>query len=141
MTLILEWIRAHDTALWWLAAASVVMFVGSLIAIPIFVARIPADYFSQRRSPNRTPWQDRHPVVRAALLVAKNVIGCVFIVAGIAMLVLPGQGLLTIVIGILLLDFPGKYALERWLVSRPSVLGSINWLRRRANQPPLELEP
>jgi len=75
-----------------------------------------------------------------ALLIGKNVLGYAFIVAGIIMLVLPGQGMLTILIGITLVNFPGRYRLERWFVSRRPVLRSINWLRRRAGQPPLSLE-
>jgi len=60
--------------------------------------------------------------------------------AGIAMLVLPGQGILAILGGIELMDFPGKYRLERWIVSRPAVLRSVNWLRRRMGRPPLVFE-
>jgi hypothetical protein len=134
----IEWIRAHEAVLWWLGATSVVTFLGTLIAVPLLVARIPSDYFAHRKR-RRTPWADQHPVVRGVLLVGKNALGYVFIVAGIAMLVLPGQGILTIAIGIMLLDFPGKYRLERWLIVRRPVLRSINWLRRRAKQPPLVL--
>jgi hypothetical protein len=71
------------------------------------------------------------------MLVVKNLLGCLFVVAGLLMLVLPGQGLLSILIGIILLDFPGKYSVERWLISRPPVLHTVNWLRRRAGRPPL----
>ena len=58
---------------------------------------------------------------------------------GIMLLVLPGQGILTIIVGIILVDFPMKYRLERWLVSRKKVLKSMNWLRKRANKKPLKL--
>ncbi len=71
------------------------------------------------------------------LLTGKNALGYLFVLMGIAMLVLPGQGILTIMIGVTLLDFPGKYRLERWLVSRRPVLRSINWLRRCAGREPL----
>jgi hypothetical protein len=73
-------------------------------------------------------------------VVAKNLLGYILIVAGILMLVLPGQGTWTIVVGIMLLNFPGKYKLERWIVSRGPVLRSINWVRRRAGRDPLVLE-
>jgi hypothetical protein len=62
----------------------------------------------------------------------------VLVVAGLVMLVVPGQGLLTIVVGLMLLDFPGKYRLERWLATRPKVWQSINWLRRRAGYEELQ---
>ncbi len=73
-------------------------------------------------------------------MIAKNLLGYIFVVAGTLMLVLPGQGLLTILVGIMFLNFRGKYELERWIVSRQPVLGSINWIRRRAGRAPLVLE-
>ena len=79
-------------------------------------------------------------MVRALLLTGKNALGIVLVVAGIAMLVLPGQGILTILAGILLLNFPGRHRFEHWIVSRPPVFRSINWLRRRNGQPPLVSE-
>jgi hypothetical protein len=133
---LLAWLRGNEVLLAWLAGASVVTFVGSLIAVPWLVVRIPADYFV-RGEHRRLPWADRHPLARALLHVGKNLAGCLFIVAGIAMLVLPGQGVLTIVIGVLLLDFPGKHELERRIVARPAILRSINWLRQRGGSPPL----
>ena len=54
-----------------------------------------------------------------------------------AMLVLPGQGILTIIIGIMFINFPGKYRLERWVVLRGPVLTIINRLRHRAGHAPL----
>ena len=133
-----DWIRAHDTALWWLAGASAVAFIASLIVVPLIVVRIPDDYFAHGNR-HRAPWADWHPVVRAILLLGKNALGLLFILVGIAMLVLPGQGILTMAIGILLLDFPGKYWLERWVVTRRPVLRSINWLRKRAARAPLDV--
>ena len=134
-----EWIRLHAADMWWLAGFSAVAFVATLIVVPALVLRIPADYFTHT-SRHRTPWAEHHPVVRGALLIGKNVIGYCVLIAGIAMLVLPGQGLLTIAIGLMLVDFPGKYRLERWFVGRPAVLRSINWLRRRGGHPVLVVE-
>ena len=73
------------------------------------------------------------------MVIGKNVLGAIFVVAGLIMLVLPGQGIFTILIGIMLLDFPGKYRLERWIVARRPVLQSINWLRQRAGRAALVL--
>ncbi len=60
------------------------------------------------------------------------------ILAGILMLILPGQGILTILIGIGLSDFPKKYQLERWFAKKPTLLNSMNWLRKKANIEPLQ---
>lgn len=135
----LEFFLLHEAAILWLAGLSLVTFVGTLIIVPLLVVRIPSDYFSHDRR-HRTPWAAHHPFVRGALLFTKNLAGYVFILAGILMLVLPGQGLLTIFIGVMLLDFPGKYRFERWLVTRRPVLKSINWLRKRTKHAPLNLD-
>ena len=60
--------------------------------------------------------------------------------AGLAMLVLPGQGLLTILIGLMLLDFPGKRRLERRIVARPAILAMLNRMRARRGRDPLRVD-
>lgn len=132
----IEWIQAHAAATWWLAGLSALSFVATAIIVPIVVVRIPADYF-EHSSRRRAPWTAQHVLVRVALSVAKNTLGGFLVVVGIAMLVLPGQGLLTIAVGLTLVDFPGKYHVERWVVGREPVLRAINWLRERAGHAPL----
>lgn len=140
MTGLLGWIGGHETLLWWLGAGSLLTFIASLIAIPWLVARMPADYFIHAGRPS-VPFFGRHPLLRLAGLVAKNLFGLLFVVAGIAMLVLPGQGILTIMIGLSLLNFPGKRLLELSVIRQPAVHQSLNWLRHRAGRPPLEIPP
>ena len=110
-----------------------VVFFGTLLIVPIILIKLPDDYFSHHHRA-QVGITKRHPLVHAALIVIKNLIAITLIAAGIMMLVLPGQGLLTIVAGLLLLDFPGKYQLEREIVQRDSVLTAINWIRARANK-------
>jgi len=136
----IAWFRSHEALIAWLTASSVVMFVATLILIPLAIARIPADYFASRTPPRRREVEYRHPVVRLMLRIGKNLLGVVFILAGVAMLILPGQGVLTMLMGLLLLDVPGKYKLERWIVTRPRVFAAINWLRKRAGRAPLILQ-
>jgi hypothetical protein len=134
----LDWLRAHEVVLGWLSAVSAVMFVGSLLAVPWLLVRIPTDYFL-RPHHYIDRWQPRHPLLRIVFLVTKNLMGIVLVLVGAAMLVLPGQGILTIVIGLLFLDFPGKRTLELRLVRQPPVLRAINWMRAKAGRQPLEL--
>ena len=131
-------LRDHSVLLGWAAALSVVVAVASVFLVPYVVVRIPADYFSEPRR-HESPMRRLHPAAYALVLVIKNLLGLVLLLAGIAMLALPGQGLLTMVIGLMLMDFPGKYRLERWLLSRPGILAAINWIRRRAGHPELEI--
>jgi len=133
-----EWIGDHKILLGWLATLSVATFIGTLIVIPMLVVRIPENYFMERHH-HRLPWWDRHPVLRLASVILKNAVGWLFIAVGIVMLVLPGQGIITIVVGLLLSDFPGKFRLERWLVSRRLLIRAMNWTRSRAGRPPLQV--
>src|SRR5215468_9817605 len=99
----LDWVRSHQTILLWLAVVSVCTLALSAILIPWMVVRIPRDYFTRGRH-HALPWEDRHPIVRMAMIAAKNLVGLFFVLIGIAMLVLPGQGVLTILAGMMLLD-------------------------------------
>ena len=130
-------ITSNVELMWQLAAVSLATFFATLLLVPIILIRLPSDYFSYRRRKPRM--QVRHPFVAVLLTLVKNVLGLTFVAAGIAMLVLPGQGILTILVGLMLLDFPGKYRAEQWLVSHASVLRSINWIRSRARKPPLRI--
>lgn len=134
-----DWLQEHQVLLYWLTGASVALFVATLIIVPVMIIRIPPDYFLHKKRHPRAR-TDRHPAARLALRVGRNVLGAVLILAGIIMLVLPGQGLLTILVGILITEFPGKYRLARWIVTRRRVLGAINWLRKKAGRPPLKVD-
>jgi len=121
-----------------LTIASVLFFVGTLIAIPFILVRLPAHYFDERHP--RIWMKDHHPVLRLIGLAVKNAAGFVFLIIGIALLFLPGQGILTILIGVSLLDFPGKRAIERRIVGQETVLKAINALRAKYNRPPLTVK-
>jgi len=120
-----------------LGVVSAVMFVASLVVVPWMIARLPADYFAHRHREHPAP---AHPAWRMTVLVLKNVLGMVLILAGIAMLVLPGQGILCILAGIMLMDFPGKYHLEQSIVGQHTVLAALNWIREKAGKPPLVVD-
>ena len=117
-----------------------VTFTISLAIVSFIMVKIPANYF-QKDHP-RDLWSDRHPAVRFLGVLAKNVLGAVLVALGILMSIpgVPGQGILTILLGIMLLDFPGKRSLEHKLVSRPQVLKAVNKLRHRFGKPGLVLE-
>ncbi len=138
------WLRLRALAssaspLWfWLAGASAVLGVAGLLAVPWLLVRIPSDYFTAERrrrfAPRSTPARE----LRWLGLALKNLLGALLLVAGIAMLVLPGQGVLTILLALAWMDFPGKYRLERWLVSRGPTLRTINRIRRARGCEPLQ---
>lgn len=117
-----------------------VTFSINLAIVSFVLVKIPANYFNKDHS--RSFLSDRPPVIRYLGVVGKNLLGALLVALGIILSVpgVPGQGLLTILLGIMLLDFPGKRSLEYKLVSRPSVFKTINKLRRKFGKPDLVLD-
>lgn len=118
----------------------VVTFAVSLAIVSFIMVRIPADYFKEDRPRELLP--DKSRVIRWLAVIGKNLAGVVLVALGIVLSIpgVPGQGILTILLGIMLLDFPGKRKLELKIVSRPKVLSTINKLRHRFGKPALELD-
>lgn len=118
----------------------VVSFVISLLAVGLVMVKIPADYFSPNYEPKFLPGKPW--VIRWSAVIIKNLVGIVLIVVGILLSLpgVPGQGILTILLGLIMLDIPGKRPLEARIIKRPSVLSAVNGLRARWDKPPLVLE-
>lgn len=112
---------------------SVLTFVGSLIAVPVVVIQMRVDFFV-RESGGGSP----RTALRVLRRIAKNVLGWLLLLAGVAMLVLPGQGLLTMALGLGLVDFPGKRKMQLRLARMAGVRRSMDWIRKKADKPPLE---
>ncbi len=113
----------------------VVTFIVSIVVIGFLLVRLPATFFLD--SHNRDLWIDHHPVVRWMGIILKNLLAIGLIVVGIVLCFFPGQGVLTILIGLALLDFPGKRRLERAILRRPGIFDRVNRLRARFGRPPL----
>jgi hypothetical protein len=138
MGTLIDWLQAHPAIASAITIASLLVFVGCLFAVPVFVARIPADYFA-RREPPAGPFRSYGLATRAGLVALKNLLGLLLVALGIVMLLTPGQGLITILLGLILLDGPGKRRFELFVVRQPAVRRSLDWLRRRRGKPPLEI--
>ena len=132
----LQWVSAHPGVMAWIVGLSLLLFAGSLVAIPVLVARMRHDYFvAADRSEHG--WLGRHPAARFTVRVIKNALGGVLFVAGSAMMVLPGQGIITLLVALSLLDFPGKRGFEIRLIRQSHINRTINWIRQRSGRPPL----
>lgn len=119
------------------ALISLASFVVGLVLMPMFIVRIPTDYFSRPRRTQR-PVSMRKFLLKLVRASVKNVFGITLVLAGFLMLFIPGQGLITLLAGLMIMDYPGKRGLERWLIERPRVLATVNWLRAKYNSPPLD---
>jgi len=128
---------------WRSVLIGVLVFLGTffinLAIVSFILVKIPADYFS--KSHKTKFWSGPKPALHAAKFIGKNILGILLVALGIVLSIpgVPGQGLLTILLGIMLLDFPGKHRLEQKLLSRPGIVNTINRLRKRFGKPPLEL--
>ena len=119
---------------------SAVTFAVSLVVVSFVLVRLPPNYFHSSHA--REFLTERHRAIRWTGIIIKNLIGLLLVFLGVIMSLpgVPGQGILTILLGIMLLDFPGKRELELKLVSRPKVLQTINQVRRKFDKPPLVLD-
>jgi hypothetical protein len=133
-----EWELTWSTSLWVLLVAGIV-FLGTSAAALAFVVQMPTTYF--RDPPSSAPWAGHRSALRRVARIGKNLLGVLAALAGIFLSLpgVPGPGLVFLLIGVMLLDFPGKLQLERRIVKQPGVLEAINWLRQRCGKPPLEV--
>jgi hypothetical protein len=132
--------RLHPSIAQLTLGFSLGVLVLGVLLVPVVVARLPADYLT-REPPALGLAGLRTAPLRFALRVLRNLLGALLLLAGIAMLVLPGQGILTMLAGLSLMSVPGKRRLERRLLRLPGVRAVVTAIRRRAHQPPLQLEP
>jgi hypothetical protein len=136
LTFLTALVERNTVLVWLLFAASASSMAAVALFLPGMVARLPADYFASSHSTST----DRMDASKLVRWTGRNVLGVVFVLGGLGMLLLPGQGLLTILVGVFLLDFPGKRALERAVVRRDAVKKMLNRIRAKRGQPPLRLD-
>jgi archaellum biogenesis protein FlaJ (TadC family) len=132
-----QFVRAHEVIFGVATGLSVILLLGALIAVPIVVVRLPADYLvhSRRKTLSR---RVRRAEVAILLIGLKNILGIFLILLGLIMLLTPGQGLLAILTGISVSNLPGKYHMECWIITRRPIWKSVQYLRRRFGRVPLE---
>ena len=133
---ITEFISSYKVYILWLATISLFVFIFSLLSIKWLVALILTNYFIKKK---KVKSKRSYSFIWFLSIIVKNLIGYTLILGGILMLVLPGQGLFTILMGLILSNYPGKYSIERKFISMPSILKTVNWLRKKSDKPPLKI--
>ena len=119
----------HINLMAWMTIFSFIIFIATLVITPFIVAALPDNYFEQKKRPK--PLYKPLSLNWLTKKLLKNVLGITLLLSGIVMLILPGQGIATLIIGLLLIDYPGKYQLEKKIISYPVILNGINWFRRK----------
>lgn len=133
----IEFIKAHWLLFFLiLPVIIIVTTLATLASISMLLISLPSDYFTRKKRASRI----KNPVLRLLLRLLKNVCGLVFLIAGFIMLFTPGPGILSVLVGVILCDFPGKRKVERKIIERPVVLSMTNRIRARYNRPLIVLD-
>jgi len=110
-----------------------VSFIVSLATVVWVVLKLPADYFRDPPEHNQQGTSASNLPTRIMIALVRNLLGLLLVVAGVILSLpgVPGQGILTIILGLMLMQFPGKRYLEKRFLAQPRVLAILNRIRRR----------
>ena len=137
---IISWSSMNSDLLFLLGSLSIFILIISVFMMVLIISFLPEDYFkSENRNLISSVQNSRYPLLKLLVLITKNFFGVLLLLSGILMLVLPGQGILTIITGLVFIDYPGKYKFERKLLRQKGVINSINWIRSRLRKPSLKI--
>ncbi|MBU3952741.1 MAG: hypothetical protein KJ658_11410 [Proteobacteria bacterium] len=137
MEYILDIIKEYQGVMAVFSVFSFVVFVSGIVLVPWIVCRMPEDYFIE---PVREKQRQGSILFRVVANIAKNAAGAGLILLGFVLLFIPGQGLITIFFGVMLMDFPGKEKAAQWLLGLEKVQGSLNWIRRKNRVSPFRFK-
>ncbi len=130
---ILKWTGENR---WKVAIVSVLSFVLTVAGCAVMITNLPANYFIGSYKERRI----NNPFVRFFVSLIKNIVGFLLIIVGALMCLLPGQGLLTVLAGLIISDFPGKKRLARRIICIRTVYLTANKIRLHFKRQPLQLE-
>ena len=137
---IISWSSMNSDLLFLLGSLSIFILIISVFMMVLIISFLPEDYFkSENRNLISSVQNSRYPLLKLLVLITKNFFGVLLLLSGILMLILPGQGILTIITGLVFMDYPGKYKFERKLLRQKGVINSINWIRSRLSKPSLKV--
>ena len=137
---IISWSSMNSDLIFLLGSLSIFILIISVLMMVLIISFLPEDYFkSENRNLISSVQNSRYPLLKLLVLITKNFFGVLLLLSGILMLVLPGQGILTIITGLVFIDYPGKYKFERKLLRQKGVINSINWIRSRLSKPSLKV--
>ena len=132
---LLEYTNTYKNFIFWISLVSFIIFIVSILSIRWLVLVIPENYFKEKKN---SLLREKYFFYWIAFKFIKNSLGYLLIIGGILMLVLPGQGILTIFVGMILSDYPGKYHIEKKIIQSSIILRTINSIRKKSGKKPLK---
>lgn len=131
------WLENNSYILFYLGIISVLIFIFSIVGLRLFIIAIPSDYFINKKRVSAL--RDNSILLWVFYKIFKNIIGYIFIAIGLLALVLPGQGILMILIGLMMSDYPKKFDLEKKIIKINTVRKGVNWIRIKSNVEKIKL--
>jgi hypothetical protein len=132
------WLENNSYIFFYAGIVSILIFVFSIAGLRLFIIAIPSDYFINKKRVSTL--KNRSILLWIIYIVFKNIIGYIFIIMGLAALVLPGQGILMILVGLMMSDYPKKFDLEKKIITIKAVRKGINWIRIKSNVDKIKLD-
>ncbi len=123
--------------IFYIALGSALTFIATLIFIPLIIIRLPSDYFENENPPSLKKIAIPK-FLSVSFIILKNLLGIILFLGGFIMLFTPGQGILSMLIGLSLTNFPGKRRLERKLISQEKIFLFINKIRKKSGTSPIK---
>ena len=129
---LIQYLDQYEELFIMIGVISAAVFVLTLLLTPYLLGLMPVDYFSSKR---------KHAIEIKSVwdfvkFILTTVIGIFLVLAGIIMLVTPGQGVISILLGLFLMKFPGKRELELKFINHTPTYKTLNWLRHKAGKAP-----
>lgn len=131
------WLENNSYILFYLGIISVLIFIFSIVGLRLFIIAIPSDYFINKKRVSAL--RDNSILLWVFYKIFKNIIGYIFIAIGLLALILPGQGILMILIGLMMSDYPKKFDLEKKIIKINTVRKGVNWIRIKSNVEKIKL--
>lgn len=124
------WTEQHAGAMLFIVVISFVALLATIWGTPYLLARMPDNYFLL------TPEHTQRTPRKLLISSIRTLLGLMLIIFGILMIFTPGPGLVALVLGLCVSDFPGKHRILQRLICQPNVFKALNWLRAKADKPP-----
>jgi hypothetical protein len=122
----------YQILFFWLGIMSILTIIASIVLVPLFIKHIPIDYFTNSKY-HQIKLNNAYNIAK---FILRNILGLLLIIAGIIMLLTPGKGIISIIIGLFLMQFKGKYKLEKKLIQNDATFKTLNWIREKTNKKP-----
>ena len=128
--IIRDWLYSHTTFIIVVSIISVVLVTLLFAALLITILRLPVDFFLKEERSFVFKRKNIPLILYIIILILKNILGIILAIFGLIMILLPGQGIMTIFVAVIFIDFPGKWKMIKYFSRRKKIMQGLNWVRR-----------